>query len=410
METVYPRCAGLDVHKKSVEVCVRCLKGKRARLETRHFGTMTRDLLSLADWLAEQGVTHVAMESTGVYWKPIFHLLEDRFTVTLVNARHVHQVPGRKTDVKDCQWLAQLMQFGLLKASFIPEAPQRDLRDLTRYRSQLVAEKSREVNRIQKVLEDANLKLASVLTDVNGVSGRAILEKLVEGQTDPAELAKLAKGSLRNKLPELELALEGKFREHHRFLLRTHLRKLVMLETLLASLEAQIEAMMRPFEEVILRLDAIPGVDLRVIEVVMAEVGSDMSHFPSANHLCSWAGLSPGNNESAGKRRSGTITPGNRWLKVTLVQAAWAAAHTKNTYLSALYWRHASRRGAKRALVAVAHAILMSIYYMLRYNVDYRELGGEYFLKLHSRKRVTKLVKNIQALGYNVVVTPAQAA
>lgn len=410
MDTIYRRCAGLDVHKKTVEACVRRMEDDDVVEETRHYETMTRDLLSLADWLEQQGVTHVAMESTGSYWKPIFNLLEDRFEVILVNAKHVRQVPGRKTDVKDCQWLAKLMQHGLLSSSFIPDTPQRDLRDLTRYRTQLLHERTREVNRIQKVLEDANLKLASVVTDIMGVSGSEILRRLVEGETDPATLAQLARGRLRNKLPELELALEGKLREHHRFMLRMHLRKLEELETQLVNLEARIDAMMLPFTEEVALLVQIPGVEKKVAEVIIAEAGSDMEQFPSDCQLCSWAGVAPGNNESAGKRRSGRTTEGNHWLKSALVQSGMAAGHTKDTYLGSMFRRLAARRGAKRAAVAVAHAILMSAYHMLRNKVDYKELGPDHFHKKHSKRQANKHVKGLQALGYEVIITPLKAA
>jgi transposase len=292
---------------------------------------MTRDLLEMADWLAAEGVTNVAMESTGVFWKPIFNILESRFTVLLVNARHLKQVPGRKSDVRDCQWIAQLLQCGLLKGSFIPPRAQRDLRDLTRHRTQLVEEKTRTINRIQKVLEDANIKLASVATDVLGVSGRAMIQRLIEGETDPHKLADLAQRQLRGKISELEKALEGKPTDHHRFLLKLLWKELAQQEEVIAELEAKIEEHTRPFAAEIDCLAAIPGVDRRVAQVLLAEVGADMKSFSNDRHLSSWAGMCPGNEESAGKRTRRRITPGNRWLKKTLAQAAWAASQTKNT-------------------------------------------------------------------------------
>src|SRR5262249_51993837 len=311
METLYPRCAGIDVHKNNVVVCARCADGPgKPREEVRTFATMTGDLLALADWLAGQGITHVAMESTGVYWKPVFHLLEGRFQVVLANAQHTEQVPGRKTDVKDCQWLAQLLQHGLLKASFVPPAPIRELRDLTRQRTQLIGERSAAANRIQKVLEDANIKLASVATDVLGGSGRGMLEALIAGETDPEKLADLARKRLREKIPALQLALQGRVTEHHRFLLRMHLDHVAHLEELIGRLGARIEEALAPFAEAVERLVTIPGVNQRVAETVVAEIGAKMEQFPSADHLASWAGMCSGNNESAGKRRSGRCTHG----------------------------------------------------------------------------------------------------
>src|SRR5215475_9915610 len=348
MENIFLCCAGLDIHKESVEACVRRMEpGGRLHRQTRHWATMSRDILLMADWLAAEEVTNVAMESTGVYWKPIFNILESRFTVLLVNARHLKQVPGRKSDVRDCQWIAQLLQCGLLKGSFIPPRAQRELRDLTRHRTQLVEEKTRTINRIQKVLEDANIKLASVATDVMGVSGRAMIQRLIEGETNPCKLADLAQRQLRGKIPELEKALEGKLTDHHRFLLKMLWKELAQQEELLAELDAKIEEHTRPFAAEIVRLDAIPGVDHRVAEVLLAEVGAEMKPFPSDEHLSSWAGMCPGNEESAGKRRRRRITPGNRRLKKTLAQAGWAASHTKNTYSASQYRRLAGHRGNK---------------------------------------------------------------
>ena len=335
MENVFSCCAGLDVHKESVEACVRRIEPNgRVHSETHHWGTMTGDLMAMADWMTAQGVTHVAMESTGVFWKPIYNILEGRFTMLLVNARHLKQVPGRKSDVRDCQWIAQLLQYGLLKASFIPPRSQRELRDLTRHRTQLVEEKARAANRIHKVLQDTNIKLSSVATDVLGASGRAMLEALITEEEDPVKLADLAQRKLRGKIPQLEKALEGHLTEHHRFMLKLLWKQLAQQEELIAELDSRIEEQTRPFAAEIDRLDAVPGVDRRVAEVVLAEVGPDMKAFPTHENLASWAGMCPGNEESAGKRVRKRITPGNRWLKRTLAQATWAASHSKNSYLA----------------------------------------------------------------------------
>src|SRR6516225_9965910 len=411
MDTLYPRCAGIDVHKNTVVVCVRCAdRPGKGFEEVRTFSTMTRDLLALSDWLADHGVTHVAMESTGVYWKPVFNILGGRVEVILVNAEHIKQVPGRKTDVKDCQWIAQLLQHGLLKASFVPSEPIRELRDLTRQRTQLIQERSAAANRIQKVLEDANVKLASVATDVLGVSGRDMLEALIAGETDPAKLAELARKRLREKLPELQLALQGRVTDHHRFLLRMHLDHVAHLEELIARLSVRIEEAVVPFAQAQERLVTIPGVSQRVAETVLAEVGPNMEQFPSAGHLASWAGMCPGNNESAGKRRSGRITKGDRWLKRILVQAAWAASHTKGTYLAAQYRRLAKRRGRKRALIAVGHTLLVIIYHVLKQGTTYAELGPDFLDRLEPERLTRQLVKRLEALGHKVTLEPGQAA
>ncbi len=411
METLYPRCAGIDVHKSNVVVCVRCGdRPGRPLEEVRTFPTMTRDLLALADWLAEHGVTHVAMESTGVYWKPVFNLLEGRCAVILVNAEHIKQVPGRKTDVKDCQWIAQLLQHGLLKASFVPPEPIRGLRDLTRQRTQLIQERASAANRIQKVLEDANIKLAAVATDVLGMSGRDMLEALIAGETDPEKLADLARKRLREKIPALQLALQGRVTEHHRFLLRLHLDHVDHLGELIGRLGARIEEALAPFAEAAQRLQTIPGISQRVAETVVAEIGTDMGQFPSADHLASWAGMCPGNNESAGKRRSGHTTKGNRWLKRILVQAAWAASHTKGTYLAAQYHRLAKRRGRKRALVALGHTLLVIIYHVLKRGTTYAELGPDFLDRLEPERLTRQLVKRLQSLGHKVTLEPVTAA
>jgi transposase len=411
VDTLYPRCAGIDVHKNNVVVCVRsCDRPGKVSEEVRTFSTMTADLLALSDWLAERGVTHVAMESTGVYWKPVFNVLEGRVEVILVNAEHIKKVPGRKTDVKDCQWIAQLLQHGLLKASFVPPAPIRELRDLTRQRTQLIQERTAAANRIQKVLEDANVKLAGVATDVLGVSGRDMLEALIAGETDPAKLADLARKRLRGKIPALRLALQGRVTEHHRFLLRMHLDHVTHLEELIGRLGARIEDALAPFAEAEERLQTIPGVSQRVAETVLAEVGPQMEQFPSADHLASWAGMCPGNNESAGKRRSGRVTKGNRWLKRILVQAAWATSHTKGTYLAAQFRRLAKRRGCRRALVAVGHTLLVIIYHVLKRGTTYAELGADFLERLEPARLTRQLVKRLEALGHKVTLEPRPAA
>jgi transposase len=374
MEILYHCCAGLDVHKKTVVACIRRLgPDKQAEDLVRTFGTMTGELLELADWLAAHSVVHVAMESTGVYWKPVFHLLEDRFQVLLVNAQHIKQVPGRKTDVKDCQWIAQLLQHGLLRASFVPPQPIRELRDLTRQRSQLVGERASVSNRIQKVLEDANIKLSSVASDVLGVSGRAMIAALIGGETEPDRLAELARRRLRGKIPQLRQALKGHVTEHHRFLLRTLMDHVRHLEERIGRLDRRIEEAMSPFAQAVDRLVTIPGVDRRAAEVIVAEIGTDMTKFPGAGHLSSWAGMCSGNHQSAGKRQSGRTAPGDRWLRQVLVQAAWAASHTKKTFLSATYHRWAKRMGRKRALVALGHKILVLIYELLTDQTTYQE-------------------------------------
>jgi transposase len=375
LDLIHPCCAGLDVHKKTVVASVRRLGPDGAvNSQVRTFRAMTADLIALADWLDAEGVSHVAMESTGVYWKPVFHLVEGRFEVLLVNAHRIKNVPGRKTDVKDAEWIAQLLQYGLLEASFIPPPPIRDLRDLTRQRAQLVRERASVVNRVQKVLEGANIKLASVATDVLGVSGRAMLAALIEGRDDPAELAGLARGKLRGKAPALRQALRGLVTDHHRFLLRTLLRQVDQLEALIAEYGGRIEVVLSPFVEAAARLETIPGLGSRAAEVIVAEIGTDMAAFPTAGHLASWAGLCPGNNESAGKRRTGKTTKGSQWLRTTLVQVAWAASHTKETIFSATYRKWAKRLGKKKALVALGHKILVVIYKLLKEKTDYREL------------------------------------
>jgi transposase len=374
MDILHACCAGLDVHKKTVVACVRRIGPDGAvTSEVRTFGTMTRELLALSDWLGAQDVGRVAMESTGVYWKPIFNLLEGGFEVILVNAHRLKHVPGRKTDVKDSEWIAQLLQYGLLSPSFIPPPEIRVLRDLTRQRTQLVRDGATAANRIQKVLEDANIKLGSVASDVLGVSGRAMIRALIEGQDDPERLADLAKRRLRGKIPELKLALHGRVTDHHRFQLGILMEQIEFLESLIARFDARIEQAMTPLTEKTQRLRGIPGVGEQAAEVITAELGTDMTRFATAGHLSSWAGLCPGNNESAGKRHSGKTTKGSQWLRTTMVQVAWAASHTKETIFSACYHRWAKRLGKKKALIAVAHKILVVIYHLLKGGSDYRE-------------------------------------
>jgi transposase len=411
MEVLYERCCGLDIHKKTVVACVAIADGPRSvRKQVRSFGTMTDDLLALADWLAERGVTHVAMESTGVYWKPLWNLLEGRFALLLVNAQHIKQVPGRKTDVRDCEWLADLLRHGLLKPSFVPDRPQRELRELTRYRTSLLRERAAEANRLQKTLEGANIKLGSVASDVLGASGRAMLAALIAGETDGGRLADLAQRQLREKRPQLERALTGRMGAHQRFLLAQQLAHIEFLEAAIAQVSAEIAERLRPAEEAVDRLDAIPGVGRRTAETLVAEVGTDMTRFPSARHLASWAGICPGNHESAGKRLSGRTRKGSPWLRAALVEAAQAAGHTKRTYLGALYQRLAARRGKKRATVAVAHAILVIAYHLLQRGDDYRDLGATYFDERDRRHVQQRLVRRLEQLGLTVTVEPASPA
>ncbi len=408
MEVVYERCCGIDVHKQTVVACVIMpdVAGKSHK-ETRTFGTMTGDLNALAQWLRTQGVTQVAMESTGVYWKPVYNLLEGQFEILVVNPDHLKKISGRKTDVADAEWIADLLRHGLLKGSFIPSAQQRALRDLTRYRTTLTDERSREVNRVQKVLEDANLKLASVATDVMGVSGRAILNELLEGRTDPATLADLAKGRLREKRDLLEKALTGTLKPHHRFLLIQHLSHIDFLDEQLAKLDDEIAEQMRPFEAQVMRWDQLPGINRRIAEVLIAEVGADLKQFPDAQHLASWAGLCPGNNASGGKRKSGRTRKGSVWLRRALVEAAHGAARSKTKYFAGLYHRLAGRRGKKRALVAVAHSLLVTGFHMITRQQDYKDLGPNYFDERNKEAVKRRAVKRLEQLGFQVELKPA---
>jgi transposase len=369
---------------------------------------MTADLLALSDWLLAHGVTHVALESTGEYWKPVFNILENEFAVLLVNAQHVKAVPGRKTDVKDAEWLAELLRHGLLKASFVPPLGQRELRELTRYRSTFVKERATLVNRVHKVLESANIKLASVATDVTGVSGRAMLQALLEGNATPEVMAELAKGRMREKRAQLAKALEGCVKPHHRFVLTELLCQIDSLDETIGRFDEQIVAYCRPFEEAVILLDTIPGVARETAEIIVAEIGTDMSRFPSADHLAAWAGVAPGNNESAGKRRSGQTTKGNHALGVALNHAANAASHTKDTYLAAQYHRLATRRGKKKAIVALEHSILIMAYHIIQRKEPYHELGGDYFDKRRPEATAQRLVKRLEHLGFQVSLQQMQ--
>jgi transposase len=412
METLIERCAGLDVHKDTVAACVRVpdpAGGRHQVIQT--FGTTTADLLALRDWLAAYGVTVVGMESTGVYWKPVYYLLEDAFECRLFNARHLRNVPGRKTDVADAAWIGQLLEHGMVRASFVPPKPVRELRNLTRYRTAQIEERTREAQRLDKVLQDAGIKLSSVASDVLGVSGRAMLAALVEGTRDPALLAALAKGALRKKVPQLRAALHGRFGPHHALLVGTILAKLDFLEEAIDALSAEIEVATRPFAEAVDLLRTIPGVDRRTAEGFVAEMGVDMTRFGAPGRLASWAGMCPGNNESAGKRGRGTTRQGSKWLRAYLRQAAKAAGRTNATYLAAQYARLRGRRGPAKATVAVGHSILVAAYYMLTRRQPYHDLGPDYFTRRHSREHhAHRLVRQLHALGYTVTLHPLEAA
>lgn len=405
MEVVHRCCGGLDVHKDTVTACVAWAdaSGKK-RHEERQFPTVTRDLIALADWLRACGVTHVAMESTGVYWQPVWHVLEGSFELLLVNAQHVKAIPGKKTDRRDSVWLAELLQHGLLKSSFVPPVPIRELRDLTRYRVTLCQECNRIANRIQKVLEDANVKLASVATDPLGASGRAMLKALIAGDTDPARLADLARGRLRQKIPALEAALEGRMTAHHRFLLQELLDHLEFVEAKIGRLEATLVERLHPLADIVRRVCTIPGVDRVSAWGILSEIGVNMAQFPDARHLASWAGLCPGHWESAGKRTSGRTRKGSAWLRRHLCQCAWAVSTQRRTYLSALFRRLAARRGVKRASIAVAHALLIIAYRVIRDGTTYHDLGVDYFDTLDPSRVKRRLVKRLEGLGFQVTL------
>jgi transposase len=408
MQRVIERGCGLDVHKKSIAACVRIPDAdEERRQEVRTFGTTAAELLALRDWLDAHGVTHVAMESTGVYWKPVFYVLEEAMTCVLVNPVHMRQVPGRKTDVQDCVWIAQLLEHGLLRGSFVPPVPIRELRDLTRYRKTIVQERTRAINRLHKVLEDADIKLASVATDVLGASGRAMLEALVAGTTDPDTLADLARGALRKKLPALRQALRGRFRAHHAFLLSQILAHVDYVEEAVEAVGEQIGVLIAPFRDDLERLSTIPGVKRRTAEVIIAEIGVDMRMFPSAGHLASWAALCPGNNESAGKHRSGKTRRGNPWLRTALTEAALGAIRHGRGALAARYRRIMRHRGHKKAVIAVAHAMLVVAYHLLTRGTTYQELGDDYYDRRHAERAKRRALETLQRQGYRVTLESA---
>ncbi|SCL13557.1 IS110 family transposase [Micromonospora inyonensis] len=411
MDVLHDRCAGLDISKRDVKACLRTPGTRRnqRRSEVRTFATTTNDLLALRDWLVAEQVSLVVMEGTGDYWRAPYCLLEDALNVELVNARQVKAMPGRKTDVADAVWLAQLAECGLLRASFVPPEPIRQLRDLTRYRTVLTEERTREAQRLEKELEDAGIKLSSFATDILGISGRAMLEALIRGERDAQVLAEMARGRMRSKIPDLAQAMIGRFGDHHAFLCRMHLDRIDAISRDIATLSTRIERVMAPFRDQLTRLDGIPGISLRVAEVIIAETGGDMSRFPTAGHLASWAGVSPGNHESGGKRKSGKTTKGNRWLRDALGTAAMAAARSKNTYLGAQYTRLVRRLGSKpKALVALEHSILTSVWHMPTDGTGYQDLGADHFLRRDPERERRRAIAALNKLGYTVTLNPIE--
>ena len=406
MEVIYTHCCGLDVHKQTVVACLITPKGK----EIRTFGTMTESLLELADWLVANNCTAVAMESTGVYWKPIYNILEATgMEVLVVNAQHIKNVPGRKTDVKDSEWIANLLRHGLLRGSYIPDRDQRELRELVRYRTKMIQERSREVNRIQKVLEGANIKLGDVASDVMGKSGQEILKAIVSGNSSPQAMAQLAKGKLKSKTELLEKALTGLIGPHQKMILGTQLQHIDFLNEQIQKLSQEIEGRMRPFEKAIEALDGIPGISRTNAEQILCETGIDMSRFPTDKHFASWAALCPGNHETGGKRKSGKTRKGNMSLKAALTQAAISASQTKGTYFNTMYHRIAARRGKKKAIIAVAHAILVIIYHMLKDSSSYRDLGVNHYDEINRQVTIKRSVKRLENLGFKVTIEPVAA-
>ncbi len=403
MEVLYPRCAGLDVHRDTVVACRRLVIDGKVSEEVRTFGTMTEHLLALSDWLSEAEITHVAMEATGVYWKPVWHVLEACFQLVLANAMHIKNVPGRKTDVNDATWIASLLAHGLIRGSFVPAGPVQELRALTRTRKQLVRDRTSHVQRIDKLLQDANIKLGSVLSDIMGASGRAILDAMLAGETNPEVLVGLVNKRARSAPKDIAAALRGTLNEHHRFLLRIHLSQADGLEEAIASIDKEVGERLTPFRELhVERLIQIPGVSLVVASAILSEIGPDMSRFRTVGHLISWAGLCPRNDESAGKRRSTRTRKSAPWLKTLLVQSAWAAARTKGTYLRAQFARVSARRGPKKAIMAVAASILTAVYYMLGRGEDYVDLTPDHFTRTDKKKNAHRLLKKLDNLGYDV--------
>ncbi len=408
MDVLYPRCAGLDVHKDTVVAAIRLAVDGPARSEVRTFDTTTPGLLALSSWLAECGCTHVAMEATGIYWKPVWHILSDGdVTLILANAAHVKNVPGRKTDVADAVWLADLLAHGLIRPSFVPDEPTQAMRALLRTRKQLVREQASHIQRIQKTLEDANLKLGSVLTQIMGKSGRAIIDALIGGERDPDVLLTLVQRGVKAAPEKLRAAVQGRVTDRHRFLLRLHLRQIDTLDAALAEIDEEVDRDLDPFRQAVRLLRSIPGVSDLTAQVIVSEIGTDMSRFPSAGHLVSWAGLCPRNDESAGKRRSTRLRKGAPWLKTTLVQCAWAGARKKNGYLQALFQRLRHRRGPKKAICAVAASILTAAYHMLRDGTFYQDLGPNHLNRASPEDRANRLVRQIAKLGFGCALTPA---
>jgi transposase len=410
MEVLYPHCAGLDVHKDMVVACVRHVVGGVVKREVRTFKTLTKDLLALSEWLASDGCTHVVMEATGVYWKPVWQILSDGdVALTLANAAHVKNVPGRKTDVNDATWLADLLAHGLIRGSFVPDAPTQEQRGLLRTRKQLVRERASHVQRLQKTLEEANIKLDSAISDITGVSGRAIIQALIDGETDPARLAELADRRIKTAPETLREALRGRVTKHHRFLLQLHLKQIDALGEAIDAIDQEVDAHVEPFRTAITQLKSIPGIGDLGACVILAEIGTDMSRFPTQRQLISWAGLCPKNDESAGKRRSSRMRKGAPWLKTTLIQCAWAASRKKGSYLQAQYHRLRARRGAKKAIGAVAASILTAAYHMLKDGTFYEDLGADHFDRRAKGAKTNHLVAKLESLGYSVQITPVTA-